>query len=590
MESGDRFCGSCGGPPKELVETAEAVAQYEEVLREFASDGVLEDWERDELTAVRNDLGISMVTHERLLTKYQPVKEQLPITLELDASTLSGFMVGAQGVVRARVKNGGQRALKNVVARHAVSGESSLSEHTVRVLGPGRDEVFMMVVQLERAGQYVLETVLSAQDMLGKGQYYRAMPQGFRVGERASGGPQSVTMNIDATKSAAIFDGLGVGGSGQTTSGGALDDVRWRDVGLRLMTLDEWQQWELARDAGARAKAEAEARAKLEAETRAKAEAEAAERARVEAAARAAREAAEAAARAKVEAEAAERARAEAELRIRLDTEERARVEQEARAQAERARVEAEHRLRLEAEMLAKADCTARATLGTADVRASDHAEAGANANSAPILPLSRDVFAALRALFDRNKSMATNARTLYVFKLKNPDSAWTLDTKTGVVTEGEVGKSECTLELSDADFMGMVSDKVEPMKLFASGKLKISGNIMASYKLDFLQKVENTDVLAAVVARGGSAAPAADGSAATWICTECNFDVPIGSWFCKSCGSQRRPERDAVATRDAVPSGSGQRCGACGASVQIGKRFCGNCASPMPGDKGPRK
>jgi formylglycine-generating enzyme required for sulfatase activity len=296
MEPGDRFCGSCAGPPREVAETPEAVAQYEEALREFASDGVLEDWERDELTHMRRDLGVSEATHAALLAKYQPVREKLPVVLELDEATLSGFAVGAQGVVRARIKNGGPRALKNVVARHAVTGESGLREHAVRLLGPGRDEVFMMVVQLERPGQYVLETVLSVQDMLGKGQYYRAAPQGFRVGERSGGGPQSITMNIDASGSAAIFDGVGAaGGAGRPSSGGALDEVRWRDLGLRLMSPDEWAAWELSRDAGARERAAAEARAKADAEARAKAEAEAA------------------AARAKAEAEAAAKAKAAAE-------------------------------------------------------------------------------------------------------------------------------------------------------------------------------------------------------------------------------------------------------------------------------------
>jgi 3-hydroxyacyl-CoA dehydrogenase/3a,7a,12a-trihydroxy-5b-cholest-24-enoyl-CoA hydratase len=46
-------------------------------------------------------------------------------------------------------------------------------------------------------------------------------------------------------------------------------------------------------------------------------------------------------------------------------------------------------------------------------------------------------------------------------------------------------------------------------MKLFTGGKLKISGNIMASQKLDFLKKVDPADVLAAAKARTGGAAPA---------------------------------------------------------------------------------
>ena len=57
-------------------------------------------------------------------------------------------------------------------------------------------------------------------------------------------------------------------------------------------------------------------------------------------------------------------------------------------------------------------------------------------------------------------------------------------------MTAGAEGQAECTLELSDADFFGMATGKLDPQKLYFSGKLKISGNIMASQKLTFLQKI----------------------------------------------------------------------------------------------------
>ena len=48
---------------------------------------------------------------------------------------------------------------------------------------------------------------------------------------------------------------------------------------------------------------------------------------------------------------------------------------------------------------------------------------------------------------------------------------------------------ADCTLELADADFMAMTSGKADAMKLYMGGKLKISGDVMASQKLDFLKK-----------------------------------------------------------------------------------------------------
>ena len=99
----------------------------------------------------------------------------------------------------------------------------------------------------------------------------------------------------------------------------------------------------------------------------------------------------------------------------------------------------------------------------------------------------------------------------VYLFKLTNPDSTWTVDLKAGKVTPGEATKPECTLELADADFIDMTSGKADPMKLFMDKKLRISGNVMASQKLDFLKRIDKQAAAAAVASKKaqGAGAPA---------------------------------------------------------------------------------
>jgi 3-hydroxyacyl-CoA dehydrogenase/3a,7a,12a-trihydroxy-5b-cholest-24-enoyl-CoA hydratase len=82
------------------------------------------------------------------------------------------------------------------------------------------------------------------------------------------------------------------------------------------------------------------------------------------------------------------------------------------------------------------------------------------------------------------------------------------IDLKKGAVSEGKAEKADCTLALSNADWLDMVSGKADPMKLFQGGKLKITGNVMASQKLDFLKKIDRSAMPAA------GAAPAAAASA----------------------------------------------------------------------------
>ena len=68
----------------------------------------------------------------------------------------------------------------------------------------------------------------------------------------------------------------------------------------------------------------------------------------------------------------------------------------------------------------------------------------------------------------------------------------WTVDLKngTGSVYAGEAKeKAGCVLTLSDDDLVALVNGKMDAMKAFMGGKLKISGNVMLAQKLQVLFK-----------------------------------------------------------------------------------------------------
>jgi 3-hydroxyacyl-CoA dehydrogenase/3a,7a,12a-trihydroxy-5b-cholest-24-enoyl-CoA hydratase len=96
------------------------------------------------------------------------------------------------------------------------------------------------------------------------------------------------------------------------------------------------------------------------------------------------------------------------------------------------------------------------------------------------------------------------------------------------------------TLELSDADYLGMASGKLNPQKLYFAGKLKISGNVMASQKLDFLTKIDPEQVKKAMGARGvlpgaAAAAPAAAAPADDGKLTSGDIFVAIRDFLSKN-------------------------------------------------------
>ncbi|HYI03035.1 SDR family NAD(P)-dependent oxidoreductase [Hyalangium sp.] len=139
---------------------------------------------------------------------------------------------------------------------------------------------------------------------------------------------------------------------------------------------------------------------------------------------------------------------------------------------------------------------------------AAPKAEAQAPAAAAPAAgqgSASADVFAAIGHYVQKHPELVGKVANVYLFKLTQPESSWTLDLKNGQgsVAQGAVGKADCTLELTDADFMAMTSGKADPQKLYFGGKLKVSGNVMASQKLNFLTKIDPASVPKADAPKG---------------------------------------------------------------------------------------
>ncbi|MDP2273498.1 MAG: SDR family NAD(P)-dependent oxidoreductase [Archangium sp.] len=117
--------------------------------------------------------------------------------------------------------------------------------------------------------------------------------------------------------------------------------------------------------------------------------------------------------------------------------------------------------------------------------------------------------FEGIGAYVAKTPDLLKQVNMVYQFKLSAPDSAWVLDLKKGTVSSGTVEKADCTLALSNADWLDMVSGKADPMKLFQGGKLKITGNVMASQKLDFLKKIDRAAMPTASAVAAPAAAPA---------------------------------------------------------------------------------
>lgn len=132
----------------------------------------------------------------------------------------------------------------------------------------------------------------------------------------------------------------------------------------------------------------------------------------------------------------------------------------------------------------------------------------------------SRDIFWSIRHHIETNPDMVKQIGAVFQFNLTEPALAFTVDLKTsGAVTEGAAQGADCTLEMSQSDFLGMATGKLNAQKLYFGKQLKITGNVMASQKLEFLKNIDPKKTAAAMKAAGyvpgGGGGAGASGTAA---------------------------------------------------------------------------
>ena len=103
-------------------------------------------------------------------------------------------------------------------------------------------------------------------------------------------------------------------------------------------------------------------------------------------------------------------------------------------------------------------------------------------------------MFAEIAKRIDSEAVKKTNAVFQWNITKDGKTFSWTTDLKNGngsVYNSAAKDKADCTLSLSDDDFADLVQGKADAMKLFTGGKLRISGNIMLSQKLQVLFKAK---------------------------------------------------------------------------------------------------
>jgi len=99
-------------------------------------------------------------------------------------------------------------------------------------------------------------------------------------------------------------------------------------------------------------------------------------------------------------------------------------------------------------------------------------------------------IFAELENRIKADPSLIKTINGVYQFKITNgPGGAtktWVVDLKKGAVQSGE-GAADCTVTITDEDYVNLLTGKANGQQLFMQGKLKIAGNMAMAMKLSQL-------------------------------------------------------------------------------------------------------
>ena len=168
------------------AEDPASVKKYAAVLTDFMADGVLENWEQEELASLRDSLGITPDTHARLLADFKPSQDML-LRVAFDRAQLTGFHVGQGCVLHLKVGNLGSRGLRTVQLETASSTMDALVTVSSPRIAPASDEEVVVRFRPQEAGQHDFQLLLTAHQYSGDISRYRTGPVVFQVGAALSG-------------------------------------------------------------------------------------------------------------------------------------------------------------------------------------------------------------------------------------------------------------------------------------------------------------------------------------------------------------------------------------------------------------------
>ncbi|MCY1449264.1 SCP-2 sterol transfer family protein [compost metagenome] len=123
------------------------------------------------------------------------------------------------------------------------------------------------------------------------------------------------------------------------------------------------------------------------------------------------------------------------------------------------------------------------------------------------------DVFGVFKAHLQAHPEITAESQMIMQFVVKNRESNWVLDLKNGKgdLYEGVAANADVTMTIQEANMPELASgEEPQLQKLFFGGKLKLTGDTMASKKLEAFGGIDKQLYAAATAERLAKAATSA--------------------------------------------------------------------------------
>ena len=182
---GQRFCNHCADQnhrPIQLVEERvdpRQMAEYRAQIERFLDDGFLEEGEKQALSAVRKQFGISEAQHTQILKDYQ-YRDTFPVRIAYNQDAYKGYGARQQCLVMLRVANLESSPLKSVRFRYTLNGGEQQQKSMYSVSHIEVNDVSLPFVPMV-PGQYTFAMEIEVVPYMGDPTQYVCTPFNFQV-------------------------------------------------------------------------------------------------------------------------------------------------------------------------------------------------------------------------------------------------------------------------------------------------------------------------------------------------------------------------------------------------------------------------